>query len=44
MRTKKTYDELMRIVDDARDHKLMDEVSHETAIPWEVGKRRLKQR
>jgi hypothetical protein len=38
----KTYEELIRLVEDVKDHKLMDEVAHETDIPWEVAKRKLK--
>lgn len=40
----KTYEELMRVVEDMKDHKLMDEVANETDIPWEVAKRRLKKK
>ena len=40
----KTYEGLMRVVEDMKHHKLMDEVANETDIPWEVAKRRLKKK
>ncbi|MBI4535573.1 MAG: hypothetical protein HY708_04790 [Ignavibacteriae bacterium] len=40
----KVFEEMVRIVEDYRDNKLMDEVKKEPDIPWSIARRKLKRK